>query len=266
MSIVIDKVKINKKVKRIMKERVRYISEKLNGKEYEILFLTITFSDNKQYMEYKEKYHNMIVSNWVKNYGVVAYVRSDEIQKRGVGHVHFLIYKKKGKRIGFLDEKYKGVVGITNIKRIDNKNVDGVVGYIMKYLTKSIENNWSEFKRKNGIRKKIRRYSIYYKGRKEKEYKKIGKNRIIKSCIEKGIDYKKENGYWIIEKENKRIEYRWIVDKYSEKYNDVFEIWIEKFWFRFYYDNQVIYNEIEIENENDLKEVVELVLNLMDLN
>jgi hypothetical protein len=266
MTLVITRDKINKRLKKKVKERIKYgLSIFKDGRKYEKIFLTLTFKNNEQYLEFKEIYKGFI-NNIVKNYGVEFVFRAEELQERGVMHIHLFVIKKKGYRIGFIDKegKYKDKVGMTNIKVIRDRDIDNVANYMLKYLMKSLNINVND-KIKNKVKKRIRRYSIWIpKKYKDINYKLImANNKIEKLCILKGIKIKREGGYRVIINNNKTIKYKFIVSKNN---NDNFELYIEGINFIFFIENDILYEKYEIENEQDLKEIYELIINLMDLN
>jgi hypothetical protein len=201
-----------------------------------------------------------------KNYGVEFYFRAEELQKRGVMHIHLFLLKKKGFRIGFLDKRIDKI-GLSNIKVIRDKNIDNVTNYMLKYLTKSLKINMIDYKIKNKVKKRIRRYSIWIpkKYRDNKQYKLImSNNKLEKMCILKDIKIQKEGGYKVIMNNNKILKYKFVINKYVD--DDYFELYIDRVNFIFIEKDIILYESYKIENEQDLKEIVELIINLMDLN
>jgi hypothetical protein len=270
MTLVITRDKINKRLKKRIKERIKYILSLMNDRrKYEIILLTLTFRDNEQYKEFKEKYMKGFLNNLCRNYGVEFYFRAEELQQRGVMHIHLFLIKKRGFRIGFIDKekKYKEVMGLTNIKIIRDRDINNVTNYMLKYLTKSLKIDIREYKRVTRIGKRIRRYSLWIpkRYRDNKKYRLIMCNsRIERLCLQKDIRIKKEEGYKVIMNEGKILKYRFEVEKYIEDNN--FELYIDRIEFILKENDIVLHEEYEIENEQDLKEIYNLIINLMDLN
>jgi hypothetical protein len=189
MKISIDQLRESQKKKIIKK--VIYLKKRFkHEKKY---FLTITFKDFEQYIRFDREDRKKLFDNLVKNYGMKAGFLVVEPQRRGVPHIHMIIWMPK--RI-FLDKKFsnKYNIGMTNIKKIKNKQV---VYYLLKYCLKENERDIIKYKYKQ------RFFTFYYKNkRKDKEWvlmsltginKILRKYEIRKDKIE-GYNYVNVNG------------------------------------------------------------------------
>jgi hypothetical protein len=157
MLISIEELK-EKQRKRIIR-KVLYLKKKFkNVKKY---FITITFRNFEDYIKFDKQNRKRLMDNLKKNYGLVAAFSVVEPQKRGVPHVHMIVWMPKGIH---LDEKFSHMysIGMTHIVKIKNKHV---VNYLLKYCLKEEERDIIKYKYKQ------RFYSFYYKNkRKDKEW------------------------------------------------------------------------------------------------
>jgi len=101
------------------------------------------------------------MNNLIKNYGLRVAFSVVEPQKRGVPHIHLLVWMPK--KI-FIDNQFKRIyrsLGMTNIVKVRNKYI---IYYLLKYMLKENEKEVIKYKNKQ------RFYSFYYKNkRKNKE-------------------------------------------------------------------------------------------------
>ncbi len=157
MKISIEQLRESQK-RRIIK-KVIYLKKRFKyEKKY---FLTITFKDFEQYIRFDKEDRKKLFDNLVKNYGMKAGFLVVEPQKRGVPHIHMIIWMPK--RL-FLDKKFSHLynIGMTNIVKIKNKQV---IYYLLKYCLKDNEREKIKYKYKQ------RFYTFYYKNkRKDKEW------------------------------------------------------------------------------------------------
>jgi hypothetical protein len=167
MLISIEELK-EKQRKRIIR-KVLYLKRKF--KHVKKYFITITFRNFEDYIKFDREDRKKLMNNLIKNYGLVAGFSVVEPQKRGVPHVHMLVWMPKKL---FLDKKFGGLynIGMTNIKKIRNKQV---IYYLLKYCLKEQEREAIKYKDKQ------RFYSFYYKNkRKNKEWVLLGLSGINK--------------------------------------------------------------------------------------
>lgn len=272
--MIIEKEKIEKKQRKRLFKRLEIFENSINENE-EVVFLTITFEDNFQFFEFKEnKVLSNILKNLKKNYGVKSYFWVVEFQRRGVIHYHIMVVKEKGKKIGFLDrrKKYKGKIGMTNIKEVKDKRV---LRYMLKYLKKETERKKLIIKQKHKIlRNKYVKREIRYRRfgfggsiKKMEEYKEIMESYLLKKIKKKNIKYDKKNRELI--GENKKVVYRFSVEWDNELGLEIkeasFEVYRKKYYDVLTYDWVLEFGGgIYIENENDIKDFYDLVIMILE--
>ena len=158
-----------KQRKRIIK-KVNYLKKKFKHKK--CYFVTLTFRNFEDYIRYDKEERKKLIDNLRKNYNLYAGFSVVEAQKRGVPHVHLLVWMDK--KI-FVDNTFSGLyksLGMSNIIRVKNRYI---IYYLLKYMLKEEEREKIQFKEKQ------RFYSFYYKGkRKDKEWILLGLSGINK--------------------------------------------------------------------------------------
>jgi hypothetical protein len=158
MKVSIEEIKKSQRKKIISK--IYYLRKKF--RKVKCFFITITFRDFEDYIEFDRVERKRLMENLKFNYGLKASFSVVEPQKRGVPHVHMLAWMPK--RI-FIDNKFKHLyksLGMTNIIRVRNKYI---VYYLLKYMLKDEEKDLIRYKYKQ------RFMSFYYKNkRKDKEW------------------------------------------------------------------------------------------------
>jgi hypothetical protein len=195
MRITLEQLK--EKQKKIIVKKVMYLKKKFRyEKKY---FLTITFKDFEQYIKFDREDRKKLFDNLVKSYGMKAGFLVVEPQKRGVPHIHMIIWMPK--RI-FLDKKFSHLynIGMTNIVKIKNKQV---VYYLLKYCLKDNERDIIKYKRKQ------RYITFYYKGkRKDKQWILLSLTGINKILREYEVKKNKINGYTYININGSILKYK----------------------------------------------------------
>ncbi len=168
MLIRIEELK-EKQRKRIIR-KVLYLKKKF--KHVNKYFITITFRNFEDYIKFDKEERKRLMDNLKKNYGMVAGFSVVEPQKRGVPHVHMLVWMPK--KI-YLDNTFSSLyksLGMTHIVRVKNRYI---VYYLLKYMLKEEERESIKYKYKQ------RFYSFYYKNkRKNKEWVLLGLSGINK--------------------------------------------------------------------------------------
>jgi hypothetical protein len=171
MLISIDDIR-EKQRKRIIR-KVYYLKKKFKNKK--CYFVTLTFKRFEDYIKYDKEERKKLIDNLRKNYNVYAAFSVVEAQKRGVPHVHLLVWMDK--KI-YIDNTFSSLyksLGMTNIIRVKNRYV---IYYLLKYMLKEEEREKIQYK------KKQRFYNFYLKGkRKNKEWVLLslsGVNKIIR--------------------------------------------------------------------------------------
>ena len=98
-------------------------------------FLTLTFKDNVQDLDYANYEFNKFIKRLNYHYGIkIKYTAVIEFQKRGAIHYHCILYNLVQKiNVQELQEIWKH--GFIKINSIDN--VDNVGAYVCKYMTKT---------------------------------------------------------------------------------------------------------------------------------
>ncbi len=162
MLISIDDIRKRER-KRIIR-KVAYLRKKFRSRK--CYFLTITFKTFDDYIKFDKEERKRLLENMKKNYGVYAAFSVVEAQKRGVPHVHYLIWMDK--KI-FVDNTFSGLyksLGMTNIIRVKNRFI---IYYLLKYMLKEEEREKIQYKHKQRL------YNFYYKNkRKDKEWVLLG--------------------------------------------------------------------------------------------
>jgi hypothetical protein len=158
MLISIDDIR-EKQKKRIIR-KVNYLKKKFKNKK--CYFVTITFRSFQDYIEFDKKERKKLFDNLKKNYGVYGGFSVVEVQKRGVPHVHYLMWMDK--KI-YIDNTFSSLyksLGMTNIIRVKNRFI---IYYLLKYMLKEEEREKIQYKHKQRL------YNFYYKNkRKDKEW------------------------------------------------------------------------------------------------
>jgi hypothetical protein len=276
--MIITLEQIRERQLKSIRKRIKLLEKdvKNKNKKYYIDFITVTFKDVEQYLNFKEKKFRSLLKNLLKNYFVESYFWCLEFQKRGVPHYHLLVLKTTNKKIGFIDlkKKYKQYVGFTNIKQVYTKNI---LAYLTKYLLKSFDKRKKIYKKvkdvdNKHVYKKIRYKQYGFGGLivKKQEYKKIMKKYIKQKFEEKGIEIKKEYGWSYIERSGKKIMWRFlsnftfegleikqcVINVYEKKYKELFYLEYE---FSHKYD-------IDIESIDDIIFVYRIIVMELDLD
>ena len=98
-------------------------------------FLTLTFKDNVQDLDYANNEFKNFIKRLNYHYGIkIKYTAVIEFQKRGAIHYHCILYNLVQKiNVQELQEIWKH--GFIKINSIDN--VDNVGAYVCKYMTKT---------------------------------------------------------------------------------------------------------------------------------
>jgi hypothetical protein len=168
MLISIEELRERERKKIIRK--VAYLKKKFKSRK--CYFLTITFKTFEDYIKFDREERKRLLENLKKNYGVYGAFSVVEAQRRGVPHVHYLIWMDK--KI-FVDNTFSGLyksLGMSNIVRVKNRYV---IYYLLKYMLKEEEREKIRYKNKQ------RFYSFYLKGkRKNKEWVLLGLSGINK--------------------------------------------------------------------------------------
>ncbi len=226
MKVTLEQLK-EKQRKTIIK-KVMYLKRKFKyEKKY---FLTITFKDFEQYIKFDMKDRKKMFDNLVKSYGMKAGFLVVEPQRRGVPHIHMIIFMPK--RI-FLDKKFSGLynIGMTNIVKIKNKQV---IYYLLKYCLKDNEREIIKYKRKQ------RYITFYYKGkRKDKQWILLSLTGVNKILREFELKKNKINGYTYINVNGSVIKYK-VFTSFKEDgllikevhlidFKDDLEVWLDDF-------------------------------------
>jgi hypothetical protein len=215
MKITLEQLK-EKQRKTIIK-KVMYLKKKFKyEKKY---FLTITFKDFEQYIKFDLYDRKKLFDNLVKNYGMKAGFLVVEPQKRGVPHIHMIIWMPN--RI-FLDKKFSCLydIGMTNIKKIKNKQV---VYYLLKYCLKDTERDIIKYKRKQ------RFITFYYKGkRKDKQWILLSLTGVNKILREYEIKKNRIAGYTYVNINGSVIKYK-IYTSFKEDGLLIRDVWLYDF-------------------------------------
>jgi hypothetical protein len=168
MLISIEEIRRSQR-KRILR-KVEYLKKKF--RRVKCYFVTLTFKTFEDYIEFDRVERKRLMENLKMNYGLEAAFSVVEAQKRGVPHVHMLVWMPK--KI-YIDNTFSSLyksIGMTNIVRVKNRYI---VYYLLKYMLKEEERESIKYKYKQ------RFYSFYYKNkRKDKEWVLLGLSGINK--------------------------------------------------------------------------------------
>jgi hypothetical protein len=214
--------------KRIIR-KVEYLRKKFKSRK--CYFLTITFKTFEDYIRFDKEERKKLLENMKKNYGVYAGFSVVEAQKRGVPHVHMLVWMDK--KI-FVDNTFSGLyksLGMSNIVRVKNRYI---IYYLLKYMLKEEEREKIQFKEKQRL------YSFYYKGkRKDKEWVLLGLSGVNKIIRKYEIKKQKIEGYNYVKIGGSVVKYK-IFSKFSQEglyiynvhvvdFKEDYEVWLEDF-------------------------------------
>jgi hypothetical protein len=168
MLISIEEIRRSQR-KRIIR-KVEYLKKKF--RRVKCYFVTLTFKTFEDYIEFDRVERKRLMENLKMNYELKAAFSVVEAQKRGVPHVHMLVWMPK--KI-YIDNTFSSLyksIGMTNIVRVKNRYI---VYYLLKYMLKEEERESIKYKYKQ------RFYSFYYKNkRKDKEWVLLGLSGINK--------------------------------------------------------------------------------------
>ena len=196
MLVSIEEIRKSQR-KRIIK-KVYYLKKKFrNVKCY---FVTLTFKDFEDYIHFDKVERKKLMENLKLNYGVYAAFSVVEAQKRGVPHIHMLVWMDK--KI-FVDNTFSGLyksLGMSNIIRVKNRFI---IYYLLKYMLKEEEREKIQYKHKQRL------YSFYLKGkRKNKEWVLLGLSGINKIIRKYELKAYKIKEYKYLFLKNTIIKYR----------------------------------------------------------
>jgi hypothetical protein len=196
MLISIDDIR-EKQRKRIIR-KVNYLRKKFRSKK--CYFVTITFRSFQDYIEFDKKERKKLLDNLKKNYGVYGGFSVVEVQKRGVPHVHMLVWMDK--KI-FIDNTFSSLyksLGMTNIIRVKNRYI---IYYLLKYMLKEEEREKIQYKHKQRL------YNFYYRNkRKDKEWVLLGLSGVNKIIRKYELKPYKVKEYKYLFLKNTIIKYR----------------------------------------------------------
>jgi hypothetical protein len=158
MLISIEEIRKRKR-KRVIK-KVYYLKRKFRN--VKCFFVTLTFKRFEDYIEFDRVERKRLMENLKKNYGLKASFSVVEPQRRGVPHIHMLVWMPKKIYIDSTFSSLYKSLGMTNIVRVKNRYI---IYYLLKYMLKDEEKEIIKYKYKQ------RFYSFYYKNkRKDKEW------------------------------------------------------------------------------------------------
>jgi hypothetical protein len=196
MLISIDEIR-EKQRKRIIR-KVAYLRKKFKSKR--CYFITITFKNFEDYIVYDKVERKKLMDNLKKNYNVYAGFSVVEAQKRGVPHVHMLVWMDK--KI-FIDNTFSSLyksLGMTNIIRVKNRYI---IYYLLKYMLKEEEREKIQYKHKQRL------YNFYYRNkRKDKEWVLLGLSGVNKIIRKYELKSYKIKEYKYLFLKNTIIKYR----------------------------------------------------------
>jgi hypothetical protein len=196
MLISIEEIKERER-KRVIK-KVVYLRKKF--RKVKCFFITITFKTFQDYIEFDRVERKRLMENLKLNYGLYAAFSVVEAQKRGVPHVHMLVWMPK--RL-LIDNKFKHLyksLGMTNIIRVRNKYI---IYYLLKYMLKEEEREKIQYKHKQRL------YNFYYKNkRKDKEWVLLGLSGVNKIIRKYNLKKYKINNKNYLFLKNTIISYR----------------------------------------------------------
>jgi hypothetical protein len=115
---------------------------KRNGNAYLPVFITFTFKENitdlsTAHKEFTKFIKRLSYEHWGRNVNTLKYLSVVEFQERGAIHYHVVFFN-----LPFMDRIYDKILsiwgnGFTWVESV--KSVNGIIRYMSKYLTKSIE-------------------------------------------------------------------------------------------------------------------------------
>jgi hypothetical protein len=189
---------IRKRERKRIIRKVGYLRKKFKSRK--CYFLTITFKTFEDYIRFDKEERKKLIENMKKNYGVYGAFSVVEAQKRGVPHIHMLVWMDK--KI-FVDNTFSGLyksIGMTNIVRVKNRYI---IYYLLKYMLKEEEREKIQYKHKQRL------YSFYYKNkRKDKEWVLLGLSGINKIIRKYELKTYKIKEYKYLFLKNTIIRYR----------------------------------------------------------
>jgi hypothetical protein len=183
--------------KRIIK-KVYYLKRKF--RKVKCYFVTLTFKDFEDYIHFDKVERKKLMENLKLNYNVYAGFSVVEAQKRGVPHVHMLVWMPKKIYIdNQFGKRYKSL-GMTNIVRVKNRYI---IYYLLKYMLKEEEREKMQYKHKQRL------YNFYYKNkRKDKEWVLLGLSGVNKIIRKYELKAYKIKEYKYLFLKNTIIRYR----------------------------------------------------------
>jgi len=101
-------------------------------------FITLTFAENQTDLTYANKYFNNFIKRFTRLYPNFQYIAVPEFQKRGAVHYHLL--SNINTFIKNEDLARIWGAGFVNIKNLRKLCVNRIDLYMVKYLTKNIDN------------------------------------------------------------------------------------------------------------------------------
>jgi hypothetical protein len=215
MKITLEQLK--EKQRKVIIKKVIYLNKKF--KKIRKYFLTITFKDFEQFIKFDLYDRKKMFDNLVKRYGMKAGFLVVEAQRRGVPHIHMIVWMPK--RI-FLDKQFSGLynIGMTNIKKIRNKQV---IYYLLKYCLKEQERDIIKYRRKQ------RFITFYYKGkRKDKQWILLSLTGVNKILREYEIKKNRIAGYTYVNINGSVIKYK-IYTSFKEDGLLIRDVWLYDF-------------------------------------
>jgi hypothetical protein len=183
--------------KRVIK-KVYYLKRKF--RKVKCYFVTLTFKDFEDYIHFDKVERKKLMENLKLNYNVYAGFSVVEAQKRGVPHVHMLVWMPKKIYIdNQFGKRYKSL-GMTNIVRVKNRYI---IYYLLKYMLKEEEREKMQYKHKQRL------YNFYYKNkRKDKEWVLLGLSGVNKIIRKYELKAYKIKEYKYLFLKNTIIRYR----------------------------------------------------------
>lgn len=122
---------------------VNQIIERIRTFEGFIYFVTLTVKNE----EVEGSINKDTVSNFLKKLkyrgvGIVGYIWTKELQRRGVIHYHVLVLSDTKLSHNIVSDSWgKGFVFVQRVRPDSNKNFRKIINYVFKYLLKGFENN-----------------------------------------------------------------------------------------------------------------------------
>lgn len=103
-----------------------------------VKFITLTFAENQTDLTYANKYFNLFIKRFTALYPNFKYIAVPEFQKRGAVHYHLLSNIATFiKNEDLADIWGAGFVSVKNLRKLKVNRIDL---YMVKYLTKDIDN------------------------------------------------------------------------------------------------------------------------------